>query len=129
MLCDKADLIKKKESLEDEINITVEMTQNLVSENARIAQNQDEYNKRYNSLVERYEQQKEEYDDVCNAISEKDGKYEQLGRFITVLKDQKELITEFDEALWSSLAEKIIVKSKEEVTVVFKDGTEICTQA
>lgn len=78
MLCDKADFIKRKESLEEEINITVEMTQNLVSENARIAQNQDEYNKRYNSLVERYEQ---------------------LGRFITVLKDQKELITEFDEAL------------------------------
>ena len=125
MLCDKADLIKRKESLEDEINITVEMTQNIVSENAKMAQNQDEYNKRYNSLVERYEKQKEEYDGVCNEISEKDGKYEQLGRFITVLKDQKELITEFDEALWSSLAEKIIVKSKEDVTIVFKDGTEI----
>lgn len=127
MLCDKVDLIKRKESLEDEINITVEMTQNLVSENARIAQNQDEYNKRYNSLIERYEKQKEEYNDVCNAISEKDVKYEQHSRFITVLKEQKELITEFDATLWSSLAEKIIVKSKEDVTVVFKYGTKIRT--
>ena len=48
-----------------------------------------------------------------------------MGRFITVLNGQSELITEFDEALWSSLVEKIVVKSKEEVTVVFKDGTEI----
>ena len=48
-----------------------------------------------------------------------------MGRFITVLKGQTELVTEFDESLWSSLAEKIVIKSKEEVTVVFKDGTEI----
>lgn len=124
-LCDKADLVKKKESLEAEIAIAVEMTQNIVAENARVAQNQDEYNKKYNSLVERYNKLKEEYDTVCTTISEKDAKYEQMGRFITVLNGQSELITEFDEALWSSLVEKIVVKSKEEVTVVFKDGTEI----
>ena len=124
-LCDKDDLIKKKESLEEELAITVEMTQNLVAENARKAQNQDDYNKKYNSLVERYEKQKAEYDDTGIAISEKDAKYEQMGRFITVLKGQTELVTEFDESLWSCLAEKIVIKSKEEVTVVFKDGTEI----
>jgi hypothetical protein len=45
-LCDKDDLIKKKESLEEELAITVEMTQNLVAENARKAQNQDDYNKK-----------------------------------------------------------------------------------
>lgn len=128
MLCDKADLIKQKESLEEEINVTVEMTQNIVAENARVAQNQDEYNKRYNSLVERYHKLKEEYDEVCTTISDKDAKYEQMGRFIKVLKGQQELITEFDESLWSSLTEKIVVKSKEEVTVVFKDGTEITVE-
>lgn len=48
-----------------------------------------------------------------------------MGRFIIVLKDQTGIITEFDDALWSSLVEKIVVKSKENVTVVFKDGTEI----
>ena len=127
-LCDKADLIKQKEELEEEINVTVEMIQNIVAENARVAQNQDEYNKRYNSLVERYNKLKEEYDEVCTTISDKDAKYEQMGRFIKVLKGQQELITEFDESLWSSLTEKIVVKSKEEVTVVFKDGTEITVE-
>lgn len=127
-LCDKADLIKQKESLDEEINVTVEMTQNIVAENARVAQNQDEYNKRYNSLVERYNKLKEEYDAVCTTISDKDAKYEQIGRFIKVLKGQEELITEFDESLWSSLADKIVVKGKEEVTVVFKDGTEITVE-
>ena len=48
-----------------------------------------------------------------------------MGRFITVLNDQSEFISEFDEALWGSLVEKIVVKSKDDVMVVFKDGTEI----
>ena len=125
MLCDKADLIKQKEALEEEINVTVEMTQNIVGENASVAQNQDEYNKKYNSLMERYNKLKEEYDEVCTTISDKDAKYEQMGRFIKVLKGQDELITEFDESLWSSLAEKILVKAKDDVMVVFKDFTEI----
>lgn len=79
-------------------------------------------------MVERYNKLKEEYDAVCTTISDKDAKYEQMGRFIKVLKGQEELITEFDESLWSSLTEKIVVKSKEEVTVVFKDGTEITVE-
>lgn len=128
MLCDKADLIKQKESLEEEINVTVEMTQNIVAENTRVVQNQDEYNQRYNSLVERYNKLKEEYDSICSTISDKDAKYEQMGRFISVLKGQKELITEFDESLWSGFTEKIVVKRKEAVKVVFKDGTEITVE-
>ena len=48
-----------------------------------------------------------------------------MGRFITVLKDQEGVIAELDDALWSSLVEKIVVKSKEDVTVVFKDGAEM----
>ncbi|MDO4650245.1 MAG: recombinase family protein [Eubacteriales bacterium] len=123
-LCDKEDLLKQKESLEEEITVTVEMTQNLVAENARKAQDQEEYTKRYNSLVERYKKLKEDYDAVCTTISDKDAKYEQIGRFMKVLKGQ-ELIAEFDDALWSNLAEKIVVRSRTDVTVVFKDGTEI----
>ena len=68
-LCDKADLIKQKEALEEKINVTVEMTQNIVAENARMAQNQDEYNKKYSSLVERYNKLKEEYDSICSPQS------------------------------------------------------------
>ena len=79
----------------------------------------------YNALVERYDRLKAQYDEVSTAISDNEARYEQMGRFITVLKDQEGVITEFDDALWCSLVEKIVVKSKEDVTVVFKDGTEM----
>ena len=79
----------------------------------------------YNALAERYDRLKAQYDEVSTAISDNEARYEQMGRFITALKDQEGVITEFDDALWSSLVEKIVVKSKEDVTVVFKDGTEM----
>ena len=47
-LSEKVELIRQKESLEQEIKVTVEMTQNIVAENARGVQNQDDYNKGYN---------------------------------------------------------------------------------
>ncbi len=75
--------------------------------------------------MERYDRLKAQYDEVSTAISDNEARYEQMGRFITVLKDQEGVITEFDDALWSSLVEKIVVKSKEDVTVVFKDGTKM----
>lgn len=88
-------------------------------------ENNHDYNKRYNALVKRYDRLKAQYDEVSTAISDNEASYEQMGRFITVLKDQEGVITEFDDALWSSLVEKIVVKSKEDVMMVFKDGTEM----
>lgn len=88
-------------------------------------ENNHDYNKRYNALVKRYDRLKAQYDEVSTAISDNEARYEQMGRFITVLKDQEGVITEFDDAPWSSLVEKIVVKSKEDVMMVFKDGTEM----
>ena len=79
----------------------------------------------YHALVERYDRRKAQYDEVSTAISDNEARYEQMGRFITVLKDQEGVIAELDDALWSSLVEKMVVKSKADVTVVFKDGTEM----
>ena len=69
----------------------------------------------YNALVERYDRLKAQYAEVSTAISDNEARYEQMGRFITVLKDQEGVITEFGDALWSGLVEKIVVKSKEDV--------------
>ena len=63
--------------------------------------------------MERYDRLKAQYNEVSTAISDNEARHEQMGRFITVLKDQTGIIAEFDDALWSSLVEKIVVKSKQ----------------
>ncbi|MBR6267489.1 MAG: recombinase, partial [Selenomonadaceae bacterium] len=79
--------------------VLVEMTQNCIAENARIAQDQGEYQKRYNGLVERYEKAKVRFDEVTEAIAERSAKGERLAGFIRTLEVQKEPVAEFDERL------------------------------
>ena len=54
-LCVTDALHEEKGKLEEEMAVFVEMTQNIVAENARVAQDQDEYQKRYDGLVQRYD--------------------------------------------------------------------------
>ena len=71
-------LQEEKIKLEDELAVIVEMTQNIVTENARVAQDQDEYQKRYDGLVKRYDETKARYDEVVAAISAKQAQSERL---------------------------------------------------
>lgn len=107
------------------MSVLVEMTQNIVAENACIAQDQDEYQKRYNGLVQRYDSVKARYDDVVATISAKEAQSERLENFIKVLKAQDGTIREFDCSLWGSMVEFLTVGRNKEITVTFRDGTEI----
>lgn len=126
-LCTTDTMLAEKQRLEDEILVLVEMTQNLVAENARVAQDQEEYQKRYDSLVQRYEDAKKEYDELVNKIEQKEAHGERIRQFIKILKEQDNIITEFDEALWGSMVEFVTI-SREKRSVTFNDGTEITVE-
>lgn len=88
-LCDTVELEREKAALGQEslkglakasLAVLVEMTQNCIAENARGAQDQGEYQKRYNGLVERYEKAKTRFDEVTEAIAERSAKGERLRR-------------------------------------------------
>lgn len=123
-LFDTSKLIQKRDKLYEEIMFLVEMTQACVTENARVAQDQDEYQERYKSLVERYEKTKSEYDEVLYALEQKKAKLEKIRQFERTLTSQNNIITEFDSTLWSSLVDFITI-GRTEHSVTFKDGTEI----
>ena len=78
-LCDTTELEREKAALGQELVVLVEMMQDCIAENARIAQDQGEYQKRYNGLVERYEKAKTRFDEVTEAIAERSAKGERLG--------------------------------------------------
>ena len=54
LLCDNEELLCKQKELSDEITVIVELTQTAVAENARTVLDQEEYKKRYDGLVQRY---------------------------------------------------------------------------
>ena len=108
-LCTTDTMLAEKQRLEDEILVLVEMTQNLVAENARVAQDQEEYQKRYDSLVLRYETAKKNYDELAAKIEQKEARGERIQRFIKILREQDGIITEFDDALWGSMVEFVTI--------------------
>ena len=122
-LCDTTELEQEKTSLGQELVVLVEMTQNCIAENARIAQDQGEYQKRYNGLVERYEKAKVRFDEVTEAIAERSAKGERLAGFIRMLEAQREPVAEFDERLWGAMVDYVTVGADKRLTVVFRDGT------
>ena len=122
-LCDTTELESEKASLGQELAVLVEMTQNCIAENARIAQDQGEYQKRYNSLVERYEKAKARFDEVTEAIAERSAKGERLSGFIRTLEAHREPVAEFDERLWGAMVDYVTVGADKRLTVVFRDGT------
>ena len=124
-LCDTTALTEEKAKLQQELAVLVEMTEKTVMQNARIAQNQEEYQRHYEGLVARYDAAKARFDEVTEAVSAKETQSERLAVFINKLKVQTEPVTEFDEQLWASMVDYVTVGADKGMTVVFRDGTEV----
>ena len=122
-LCDTSELEREKATLGQELAVLVEMTQNCIAENARVAQDQGEYQKRYNGLVERYEKAKARFDEVTEAIAQRSAKSERLAGFIRTLGAQEKPVADFDEGLWGAMVDYVTVGVDGGMTVVFRDGT------
>lgn len=101
--------------------------QDLIAENSRVAQDQIEYNRKYNAIAEKYESTKEKYDEVLATIEKKNAQAEQFKGFIATLENTGDVTEEFDEELWGNLMGTITVHSKEKIVFSFKNGYEVTT--
>lgn len=107
------------------MNVAAELIQKLVSENARIAQDQNEYAKRYNALAERFEAAKAKLEKAQTEIAKKQAQKQMMENFCAELKKLPKLVETFDEATWFALCDYITVYSKEDIRVTFRNGMEI----
>ena len=119
------DLETKRDDLAEHMRVLVDMTQNCINENARIAQDQTEYQKRYNDLVSKYESCKEKYEATVAKIDNRHAKGKILKNFLMAFRSQEEILMEFDESLWSAMVDFMTVYGKGDIGVTFKDGMEI----
>ena len=90
-----------------------------------MAQNQTEYNERYDALVSRYEETERRRDEVADRINQIMVRRRKLERFIESVKDLPELITEFNESLWAGLVDSMTVHSKDRIVFRLTCGMEI----
>ncbi len=109
---------------EAEINIAAELIEECIKENAHVALDQDEYQKRYDALVARFDKAKARHTDVTDLIAERMARKHQIETYLKNLRS-REPLTEFRETDWLAMVDYITVHSKKDIRVTFKDGTEI----
>ena len=124
---DTNELDAEKTALEQEMVVISEMMQQSIYENARVALDQTEYQKRYDGLTERFGKAKARLEEVTAAISDKTTRQATIEDFLKELQSLDGMVKEFDPILWVSLVDFVTVHSKDDMRVTFKDGTEIQT--
>lgn len=125
LLCDKKELEEQKQTASDEMNVVAELLQKLITDNARTAQDQDEYEKRYSSLEKRYEQAEAAYNEAEDKIHQQNAREKQLTQMIQQMKEQTGPVEKFDAVLWGMFVDRITVYDDKSMVVKFKDGTDV----
>ena len=93
----------------------------LISENARKAINQEQYNKKYISYTKEYDKIKGELSRLEEEKQNLKVRRDKVKIFVQNLEPKSEIISEFDENLWYSLVEKVVVNSDEQVKFIFRN--------
>ena len=119
------ELEAEQKRLAEQMNADADAVQNLIAENARVAQDQEAYSQRYEARVSRFEETKAKYEKVTEEISAKGIRRREFDRFIKAVEKLPRTVTEFDEALWGALVDHLTVHAKDNIVFTLTSGTEI----
>lgn len=117
---DTAALETERDGLAGELEIVTGMINDMIAENAHRAQDQDEYQRRYNAMVERYNAAEKRYTEVCADIENRHARYKLISHELDVLKENAEPLTEFDADIWGATVAEAVVYGPDDVRFIFK---------
>ena len=85
----------------------------------------DEYARRYNAHIERYQEATKRYDDIQKEIQDRQQRGEKILEFVEVLKVTDKPLEDFSKELWCSLVDYATVIGKDDLRFTMKNGQEI----
>ena len=113
------------DNLIEEMDMLSAHIQKCVAENAVQAADQDEYIRRYNSLVERYEKLQSRYDYLQKKKERRLIPADRLSGFMFAIKELDLLQLEFNEKLWQMTVENVTVYGDGRLVWRFRNGCAI----
>lgn len=125
VVTDCAELDVEIDGLNEEIQVVAGLVSQCIKDNATTKQSQDEYNRKYNGLVKRYEKAVARLNKVSAEKERRMQRDRELRIFIGAIEKQPLVLESWDERLWISLLETATVHAGGRITFRFKDGTEI----
>ena len=94
----------------------------MVQQNMKVIQNQETYQREYDELVAKYEELQSQLLKKQSTLQRGRKQSVDVKVIIELLSKQEHMVTGFDEKLFNTLVEKIIVHTKEKVEVHFKNS-------
>ncbi|VEF05570.1 putative site-specific recombinase [Streptococcus equi subsp. zooepidemicus] len=125
MAKDTSSLEARIDDLEHHLETIRQDFEDLVDRNARKAQNQELYQEQYDTLVTTYQEKQKELQETRSALEEQKSKRLSLDGFIQQLKEQDDIITDFNQELWQTSVERLDIKEDKKISLTFKNGVKI----
>lgn len=125
LLFDTTELEAEQAQLLEETQVVSDMVQQAIQENARTALNQTEYQKRYDSLVQRFDRVKTRLEEVTAEIQERQTARANTGTFLNAFEQMPDALAEFSLESWHSMVDYATVYSADDIRFTFKNGQEI----
>lgn len=110
--------------VQGEIMVVSDRIQSCIYENAHVALDQEEYQKRYGTLSDRFDKAKARFEEIEEAIGSKQSRRAAIETFLNNLRDAN-IVDNFEVSLWCGLLDFVTVYSRDNVVFTFRNGTEI----
>ena len=106
-------------------HIVSEISNKMIIKNMHKLQSQEEYTKKYEELLKRYEKANVEYGRIQDEKLHKIGLSQKLESFIKDLENRPASIDYFDETTFRFMVESVKVSRDKKLTFKFRNGKEI----
>lgn len=116
---------KEIENLNDELLVISKLLNKLIKENSKSSMTQDEYNKKYTKLKNRYERSQEKHNELIKARDNKKVQALKLKAFIFNLKRLEDKLSGWNKPIWMLLVKSAIVHRDKSITFQLNKGNEI----
>jgi chromosome segregation ATPase len=120
---DTTELETQQQELLSEMEVLNGMIQQMIRQNATVAQDQTEYNQRFDSLSQKFKEAETKKDAVAQQISDIRDRRGTMEDFLRILKQHDGEVTAFSEKLWCGLLDYATAYADGRLTFTFKNGS------
>ena len=107
------------------MGIVSELIRQVVSQNASAALDQAEYNRKYDSLTERFHKAADRVQEIEAAGARRKGQRREMETFRDAVLANDQPVTVFSTELWNATIDRMTVNLDSSVKVAFRNGIEM----
>ena len=125
VLFDTTALEAEHDELLQGTQVVSDMVQQCIYENAHVALDQAEYQKRYDALTQRFDKAKARLEEAAEEISQKQTQRANYEAFLKAFEKLPDQLPEFTLETWHGLVDYVTVNAEDDIRFTFKNGQEV----